>query len=202
MFLQILVQSHFSFRAKSERQRSERASSGRSKLRKWSRAYQVLFFSGFGLHDASAAAFSTPLAASSRSAMSVPLYMNLSGSTVHTAKSGGEQGGRHPPRGRLCSELPQAQAKQSESAEKSSSPRTKMTREQVERVREKEKSAAGSTSILRRFESGSNPRHRKLLETTFAELDERLHMLESSNDSFLIPIPGPPPPPLPYNDPV
>jgi hypothetical protein len=76
------------------------------------------------------------------------------------------------------------EAQQSEAAEKSSSPRTKLTREQAERVREKENLRLARQRILQQFESSSNPRHRKLLETTLAELDGRLRKLESSKILF------------------
>jgi hypothetical protein len=70
------------------------------------------------------------------------------------------------------------EAQQSEAAAESTSPRTRMSAEQAARFRERENLRLARQTILRQFEASNNPRHRKLLEVTLAELDERLRKLE------------------------
>jgi hypothetical protein len=53
-----------------------------------------------------------------------------------------------------------------------------MTPGQAAQFREKENLRLARQTILCQFEASNNPRHRKLLETTLAELDERLRKLE------------------------
>jgi len=70
------------------------------------------------------------------------------------------------------------EAQQSESVTESTSPRTRMSPEQAARFREKENVCLARKRIIQQLGATSNPRHRKLLEMTLAELDERLHKLE------------------------
>ena len=70
------------------------------------------------------------------------------------------------------------EAQQSEAAAESTSPRPRMTPGQAAQFREKEILRLARQTILRQFAASNHPRHRKLLETTLAELDERLRKLE------------------------
>ncbi len=53
-----------------------------------------------------------------------------------------------------------------------------MSREEAARFREKESLRLARQRILEQMEASTNPRHRKLLETSLAELDERLRKPE------------------------
>jgi hypothetical protein len=70
------------------------------------------------------------------------------------------------------------EAQQSEAAAESTSPRLKMSPEQAARFREKENLRLARRRILQQFEASDNPRHRKILETALADLDERLRKLD------------------------
>jgi hypothetical protein len=70
------------------------------------------------------------------------------------------------------------EAQQSEAAAESTSPRLKMSPEQAAQFREKENLRLARRRILQQFEASDNPRHRKILETALAELDERLRKLD------------------------
>lgn len=66
------------------------------------------------------------------------------------------------------------EAQQSESAEKSSTPRVKLSKEDAARSRERESLRLSRQAIAQKLERSQNPRHRKLLEDTLADLDRKL----------------------------
>jgi hypothetical protein len=70
------------------------------------------------------------------------------------------------------------EAQQSEAAAESASPRTRMTPAQAAQFRDKENLRLARQTVLQQLGVSNDPRHRKLLETTLAELDERLRKLE------------------------
>lgn len=70
------------------------------------------------------------------------------------------------------------EAQQSEAAEKSSKPRTRMSPEQAAHCRERETLRLARQRVLHQIEASANPRHRGLLETSLSELDERLRKLD------------------------
>jgi hypothetical protein len=69
------------------------------------------------------------------------------------------------------------EAQQSESVEPSHTSRTRITPEEAVKVRQREILRLAQQRILQQIEASHNLRHRKLLETSLAELDERLRKL-------------------------
>ncbi len=63
---------------------------------------------------------------------------------------------------------------QAEASEKSSHRRAPMSAEEAARWREKESLRLSRQSVLQQLEATQNPRHRKLLEDTLADLEEKL----------------------------
>ena len=70
------------------------------------------------------------------------------------------------------------EAQQSEAADQPRAPGTKVTPEQAAKLREREGLRLARQRILEQIEASRNPRHRKLLEMSLVELDERLRKLE------------------------
>ena len=70
------------------------------------------------------------------------------------------------------------EAQQAEASEKSGMPRVKLTPEAAARSREREKFRLARQMVLQQLEQSSNARHRKLLEDTLADLDQKLSNLE------------------------
>jgi hypothetical protein len=70
------------------------------------------------------------------------------------------------------------EAQQSDAAEKSDVPRTKLTPEQAVRVREKEALRLARHRILQQIDATQDPRYRHVLELGLAELDHRLQKLD------------------------
>jgi hypothetical protein len=66
------------------------------------------------------------------------------------------------------------EAQQAEAVEKSVPPRPPMTAEQAARCRERENLRLARQRVLQQIEASSNPRHRKLLADTLADLDQKL----------------------------
>jgi hypothetical protein len=66
------------------------------------------------------------------------------------------------------------EAQQAEASDKSAKPRPKMSAEEAIRWREKESLRLSRKSVLQQLEASQNPRHRKLLEDTLADLDAKL----------------------------
>ena len=67
------------------------------------------------------------------------------------------------------------EAQQSEASEKSSKPRIKLTPEAAARRREQENIRLSRQNVVHQLEKTQNPRHRKLLEETLADLDQKLN---------------------------
>ena len=66
------------------------------------------------------------------------------------------------------------EAQQAEATEKSAKPRPPMSAEEAVRWREKESLRLSRQTVLEALEASANPRHRKLLEDSLADLDEKL----------------------------
>jgi hypothetical protein len=66
------------------------------------------------------------------------------------------------------------EAQQAEASDKPAKPRPKMSVEEAARWREKESLRLSRQSVLQQLEVSGNPRHRKLLEDTLADLDAKL----------------------------
>jgi len=71
------------------------------------------------------------------------------------------------------------EAQQSEASEKSSKPRIKLTPEAAARSREQENLRLSRQNVVHQLEKTQNPRHRKLLEKTLADLDQKLNRFNS-----------------------
>jgi len=63
---------------------------------------------------------------------------------------------------------------QAEASEKSSKRRAPMSAEEAVRWREKEGLRLARQRVLEQMDASQNPRHRKLLEDTLADLEEKL----------------------------
>lgn len=70
------------------------------------------------------------------------------------------------------------EAQQSEAAEKSSAPRVRLSKEDAARRRDHESLRLSRQGVLQQLERSQNPRHRKLLQDTLAELDQKLHQFD------------------------
>ncbi|MGA2346981.1 MAG: hypothetical protein ABSF93_13300 [Candidatus Sulfotelmatobacter sp.] len=66
------------------------------------------------------------------------------------------------------------EAQQAEASEKSSRRPAPMSAEEAARWREKESLRLSRQRVLQQLEATQNPRHRKLLEDTLADLEEKL----------------------------
>jgi len=69
------------------------------------------------------------------------------------------------------------EAQQAEAGEQSILRRPKMSAEDAALFREKESLRLSRQKVLQQMEVSSNPRHRKLLQDTLADLDEKLSRL-------------------------
>jgi len=69
------------------------------------------------------------------------------------------------------------EAQQAEAGEQSIPRRPKMSAEDAALFREKESLRLSRQKVLQQMEVSSNPRHRKLLQDTLADLDEKLSRL-------------------------
>jgi hypothetical protein len=70
------------------------------------------------------------------------------------------------------------EAQQADASEKSAKPRAKMSAEQAAAFREKESLRLARERVLQQIRASTNPRHRKLMEETLTELDERISRLK------------------------
>jgi len=70
------------------------------------------------------------------------------------------------------------EAQQADASEKSAKPRAKMSAEQAAAFREKESLRLARERALQQIRASTNPRHRKLMEETLTELDERISRLK------------------------
>ncbi|HEV2401848.1 MAG TPA: hypothetical protein VGS27_33250 [Candidatus Sulfotelmatobacter sp.] len=71
------------------------------------------------------------------------------------------------------------EAQQAEASEKSTSARVKLTPEAAVRAREKENVRLARKRVLQQLEQTQNERHRKLLQQTLADLEEKLSKFQS-----------------------
>jgi hypothetical protein len=66
------------------------------------------------------------------------------------------------------------EAQQAEASDKSAKPRPAMSPEEAARWREKESLRLSRQRVLQQMAATQNPRHRKLLEDSLADLEEKL----------------------------
>ncbi len=71
------------------------------------------------------------------------------------------------------------EAQQAEATDKSNRPRASLTPEAAARCREQETLRLSRQNIVHQMEKTQNPRHRKLLEDTLADLDQKLNRFNS-----------------------
>lgn len=71
------------------------------------------------------------------------------------------------------------EAQQAEASEKSTPGGVKLTPEAAARAREKENLRLARKRVLQQLEQAQNERHRKLLEQTLADLEEKLSKFQS-----------------------
>ena len=70
------------------------------------------------------------------------------------------------------------EAQQAEASEKSAKPRPPMSADEAARSREKESLRLSRQRVLQQLEVSQNPRHRKMLEDSLADLDQKLKKLQ------------------------
>jgi hypothetical protein len=73
------------------------------------------------------------------------------------------------------------EAQQAEASEKSSPRRAPMSIEEAARWRERESLRLSRQRVLQQLQATGNPRHRKLLEDTLADLEEKLKRPQTSD---------------------
>jgi hypothetical protein len=66
------------------------------------------------------------------------------------------------------------EAQQAEASEKSAKPRPPMSAAEAARWREKESLRLSRQRVLQQLEASTNPRHRKQLQDSLADLDDKL----------------------------
>lgn len=66
------------------------------------------------------------------------------------------------------------EAQQAEASDKSAQTRPKMSAEEAARWRERENLRLARQTVLQQLEASQNPRHRKLLEDSLADLEQKL----------------------------
>lgn len=71
------------------------------------------------------------------------------------------------------------EAQQAEAADKKGKSHPMLTQQQAATFRQKEILRLSRQRVLKQLEGSSNPRHRKLLEDSLADLEERLRRLGS-----------------------
>ncbi len=71
------------------------------------------------------------------------------------------------------------EAQQAEATEKSTKPRVKLTPEAAAQRREQENLRLSRQNVVHQLEKTQNPRHRKLLEDTLADLEQKLNRFNS-----------------------
>ena len=67
------------------------------------------------------------------------------------------------------------EAQQAEASDAASKPRLKLTPEAAVRRRELETLRLSRQSVLQQLQKSQNPRHRQLLESTLADLDQKIN---------------------------
>ena len=66
------------------------------------------------------------------------------------------------------------ESQQADASEKSARPRPPMSAEEAACFREKESLRLSRQRVLQQLEASTNPRHRKMLQDSLADLDEKL----------------------------
>ena len=66
------------------------------------------------------------------------------------------------------------EAQQAEASEKPVKPRPPMSPEEAARWRKRESLRLSRQTVLQQLDASANPRHRKLLQDSLADLDEKL----------------------------
>lgn len=66
------------------------------------------------------------------------------------------------------------EAQQAEASEKSAKPRPPMSAAEAAHLREKESLRLSRQRVLQQLEASTNPRHRKMLQDSLADLDQKL----------------------------
>ena len=66
------------------------------------------------------------------------------------------------------------EAQQADASEKPAKPRPKLSPAEADKVRQKEGLRLSRQRIMQQLEASQNPRHRKILEDTLADLDQKL----------------------------
>jgi hypothetical protein len=69
------------------------------------------------------------------------------------------------------------EAQQDEAAGKTASQKPRLTREEADRLREKENLRLSLQRVIRQLEESNNPRHRTMLEHAIADLERRMREL-------------------------
>jgi hypothetical protein len=70
------------------------------------------------------------------------------------------------------------EAQQAEASDKSAKPRPPMSADEAARSREKESLRLSRQRVLQQLEVSQNPRHRKMLEDSLADLGQKLKKLQ------------------------
>ena len=70
------------------------------------------------------------------------------------------------------------EAQQAEASDKSAKPHPPMSADEAARSREKESLRLSRQRVLQQLEVSQNPRHRKQLEDSLADLDQKLKKLQ------------------------
>lgn len=66
------------------------------------------------------------------------------------------------------------EAQQAEAAERPSKPQTRLSPEKASRARQQESVRLARQRVLQQLEKSRNPKHRQLLESELADLEDRL----------------------------
>jgi hypothetical protein len=69
------------------------------------------------------------------------------------------------------------EAQQAEAGEKPQTPRPRLTPKEAAAFRERENLRLARQRVLQQMEASTDPRHRKLMQETLADLDEKLKHL-------------------------
>jgi hypothetical protein len=75
------------------------------------------------------------------------------------------------------------EAQQDEAAARTASEKPRLTREQAERLREREALRLSLHSVVQRLQHSKDPRHRAMLEQALADLEGKLEALGTSAET-------------------
>jgi hypothetical protein len=71
------------------------------------------------------------------------------------------------------------EAQQADAAETARISRPRLSAEEASMIRERENLRLARLTVVRQIEAATNPRHRELLQSALADLDEKVRHLES-----------------------